>query len=210
MIRRLLDKFLHVAQNRTQVAYDATFFTEAWFRNWAELQPVLWALIAAQPRWRAVLDYGCGAGAMVDPMNDEGYRYIGCDRSVEARTLYLRHFGRHPGRFLTDLSEALTEEFDLALAFDVFEHMADDEIRIFLQETQAIPEFFVNISRERGLPGHINIKSDKQWIALCESSGLSLDANTTDLLRRRYCELRPRRSDLWHKNLFVFSRTTGQ
>jgi SAM-dependent methyltransferase len=206
MIQRLLAKIIR----QNCVVYNSTFFNEAYFQNWTELRPILANLIRTQSRWRAILDYGCGPGIMIDSMNDAGYYYVGYDRSVEARAMYASKFGKYPNLFVKDLSKVRLEDFDLLLAFDVLEHLTNQEVRMLLRTTHAIQEVFVNISRACWIPGHINIKSDRKWIKLFESEGLFLETEVTDYIRRRYRELRPSRPDIWHKNIFVFMRTDAQ
>jgi SAM-dependent methyltransferase len=202
VIRKLFARF----PKARKVTYGDQFFTEAWFDGWQELAPVLRALIATQPSWRAILDYGCGPGAMIDLMNAAGWRYVGCDRSQEARSLYLERFGTNPQCYESDLDVALNAGFDVLLSFDVLEHLTDDEVRILLRATARIPEVFVNISRARKIPGHINLKNDERWVALFAQEGLKLHHERTETLRQRYVQLRPKRQDMWDRNMFVFFR----
>lgn len=201
MLSRLFARF-----RRWTGRYDASFFTGEWFAGWRELAPVLARLVSHEPRWRAILDYGCGPGAMIDPMTERGYRYIGCDVSPEARALYLAHYGRHPDRYVASLDALAGQSFDLLLSFDVLEHMQDAEIDALLARCGAIPEALLNISRERHIPGHVNIKGDEAWIAFFESRQWRYERERTERLRALYLELRPGGPDLWHRNLFLISR----
>lgn len=201
MLSRLLARF-----KRWTGRYDESFFTEPWFAGWRELAPVLARLVAHEPQWRAILDYGCGPGAMIDPMTEAGYDYVGCDVSPEARGLYLAHFGRHPERYVPSLDAVGGRRFDLVLAFDVLEHMQDDEIDALLGRCSAIPEALFNISRERHIPGHVNIKPDADWIAYFAARRWHYERERTEALRALYLTLRPGGPDRWHKNLFLFAR----
>lgn len=201
MLNRLINRLL-----RRPVVYDGSFFTQAWFREWAELRMVLAALIESEPKWRAVLDFGCGPGVMIDLMTDRGLDYVGCDYSAEAHQLYLKHYGQHPERYLTNLDDAVSKKNDLLLSFDVLEHMRDDEIAKVLDKVRSIPELLLNISRTRGIPGHINIKSDRAWIAYMKAQGYHFEENRTRKLRQIYTQQRPGSPDQWDRNLFLFSR----
>lgn len=201
MLNRLMNRLL-----RRPVVYDGSFFTEAWFKEWAELRMVLAALIESEPKWRAVLDFGCGPGVMIDLMTDRGLDYVGCDYSAEARQLYQEHYGRHPERYLASLDDAVAKQHDLLLSFDVLEHMRDDEIASVLDKVRSIPEVLFNISRTRGIPGHINIKSDRAWIAYMKAQGYRFEENRTYKLRQLYAQQRPGSPDRWDRNLFLFSR----
>ena len=188
------------------VRYDEGFFAEAWYRNWALLAPVLGELLTHEGRWKSFLDYGCGPGAMIDFMSERGLHYVGCDLSPEPRRLYLERYGGHPDRYVQSLSQIGGVRFDVLVLFDVLEHLRDEEIRGLLRDTAAIPEVLANISREPGIPGHVNIKRDAEWIGFFGSLGWAYQESRTHELRRRYLELRPRGPDLWHRNLFLFSR----
>lgn len=201
MLDRLINRLL-----RRPVVYDDSFFTDSWFKEWANLSIVLASLIESEPKWHAVLDFGCGPGAMIDLMAERGLDYVGCDYSAEARQLYLEHFGRYPERYLSNLDEAVAKKNDLLLAFDVLEHMRDDEIAGLLVKVHSISELLFNISRTRGIPGHINIKSDRAWIAFMKKQGYRFEEKRTHKLRQLYAQQRPGSPDRWDKNLFLFSR----
>lgn len=204
MLGRLINRLL-----RRPVVYDGSFFTEAWFREWAGLRMVLAALIESEPKWRAVLDFGCGPGVMIDLMTDRGLDYVGCDYSAEARELYLEHYGRYPERYLASLDDAVAKQNDLLLSFDVLEHMRDDEIAKVLDKVRPIPELLFNISRTRGIPGHINIKSDRAWIAFMKAQGYRFEEKRTHKLRQLYAQQRPGSPDRWDRNLFLFRRAAS-
>lgn len=189
------------------VVYDANFFAKNWFIEWNTLQFVLASLIESEPKWRTILDFGCGPGIMIDLMTDRNLKYVGCDYSAEARQLYLQHFGKHPTHYLPNLDNSNLKEYDLLLAFDVLEHMKDDEIAGMVKQVSEIPELLFNISRTRGIPGHINIKSDRAWIAFMKEQGYSLEERRTLDLRKLYSKKRPGSPDLWDRNLFLFKRT---
>jgi 2-polyprenyl-3-methyl-5-hydroxy-6-metoxy-1,4-benzoquinol methylase len=201
MLRRLINR-LH----RGPVIYDDNFFQEAWFKEWMTLSSVLKLMLESEPNWKSVLDFGCGPGVMIDLMVDSGLDYVGCDYSAEARQLYLSNYGRYCERYLTTIEAALASKRDLLLAFDVLEHLQDEEIATLLETTAVIPEMLFNISRTRGIPGHVNIKSDRAWLTFMQAHGLHLEQQRTQALRQLYAKLRPGSPDRWDKNLFLFRR----
>jgi SAM-dependent methyltransferase len=193
------------------VTYDHTFFAEPWFREWEGLKLVLAELVESRPRWRRILDFGCGPGVMIDFMTARGHRYVGCDSSPEARDLYLRSFGANPGSYVASLETAVrAEPFDLFLSFDVFEHLTDEQCDGVLRTVAPIPELLVNISRVRGIPGHVNLKSDEGWVSFFGTRGLDLAEEETEALRTLYEKLRPGSPDRWNRNLFVFRRRRAE
>ncbi|MBT8525956.1 class I SAM-dependent methyltransferase [Polynucleobacter paneuropaeus] len=203
MLNRLIQRILV----RKNVVYDKTFFQDSWVSNWNELQFVLRALIKENRSWKKILDFGCGPGIMIDLMNDGDVQYKGCDYSVEARKLYLEWFGKNPDLYFQTIEEVILKEVDVLITFDVFEHMADQEIDLLLEKCKSIPNYLFNISRNRRIPGHINIKSDHAWLSFFKRHNLTLDDQNTNYLRNYYLKLRPNHQDLWHKNLFVLSKT---
>lgn len=205
----MLSRFLNRLMRRP-VVYDDSFFEETWFKEWESLSVVLASLIESEPRWRTVLDFGCGPGVMIDLMTARGLDYVGCDYSSEAQQLYLAHYGRNPERYLSNLEVAAARKNDLLLAFDVLEHMRDDEIVRLIEKAHAIPELLFNISRTRGIPGHINIKSDRAWVGFMKEYGYKLEEARTQRLRQLYAQLRPGSPDRWDRNLFLFSREASR
>jgi len=201
MLLRLINRL-----QRRPVVYDEHFFQAAWFKEWEKLSGVLSDLIQSETKWRSIVDFGCGPGVMIDLMTDHGLDYVGCDYSKEAYQLYLSHYGKFPMRYVSTLDEAISKKRDVLLAFDVLEHMRDEEIANLIANTLSIPEMFFNISRTRGIPGHINIKSDRAWLSFMESNGLFLDIKRTFSLRQMYKQLRPGSPDCWDCNIFLFCR----
>jgi SAM-dependent methyltransferase len=205
-LRGLLRRLRALLRRLRPVRYDAGFFGDEWHRNWAGLAPVLGELLTREGRWKAFLDYGCGPGLMIDVINERGYSYVGCDVSPEPRRIYLERYGRYPGRYVQSLAQLGGMRFDVLVLFDVLEHLRDAEVETLLAATAATPEVLANISRERGIPGHVNIKGDAGWIEFFGARGYEYQESRTQALRRRYLELRPDGRDLWHRNLFLFRR----
>jgi len=206
MFRNVIRKFLP----RRNIAYDATFFQDQWFESWEVLKLVLEKLIESKPAWKKILDFGCGPGIMIDHMNHVTYRYIGCDYSKEAAKLYLQNYGKYPDKYVNSLVNPLCQEaFDVFLSFDVFEHLTDAEIADVLKQVPLIPTLFLNISRTRGIPGHINLKSDRSWVQFMQTLGYAFASSETETMRKLYVSLRPDVSDGWDRNLFVFHKSTA-
>lgn len=201
MVKNILNRLL----NRP-VVYGDNFFRNDWFKEWATLREVLFALIESDSKWRSVLDFGCGPGVMIDFLNDRNVNCVGCDYSQEARDLYLKKYGKYPSKYIRNLDETDLGTFDLLIAFDVLEHMHDEEVSRLVNEVNAIPELLLNISRARGIPGHINIKSDQDWIFFIQAQGYAFEAERTRTLRNLYARLRPGSPDQWDRNLFLFRR----
>ena len=187
-----------------KVNYDASFFGETWFQNWEALKFVLKELIEFDSNWKRILDFGCGPGVMIDLMNNAGYDYVGFDTSDQARKLYLDRFGGYPEKFFNNLEHLKDSEWDLCISFDVLEHMEDEQIIKVFSGLENVSELFLNISRQKGIPGHINLKKDDDWVNFFEEIGFRYDSIKTESLRKKYLELRSNGPDQWHENIFLF------
>ena len=187
-----------------KVNYDASFFGDTWFENWEALKFVLKELIEFDSHWQRIFDFGCGPGVMIDLMNNEGYDYVGFDTSDQARELYLNRFGGYPKKFTNNLEHLKDSEWDLCISFDVLEHMEDEQVIDVFSGLSNVSELFLNISRQKGIPGHINLKEDNDWVRLFKEIGFKYNSKKSESLRMKYLELRPNAQDQWHENIFLF------
>ena len=203
MFRKALNKILP----QRNVVYDATFFQKQWFQSWDILKLVLQKLIESNPSWKKILDFGCGPGIMIDHMNQAGFLYIGCDYSADTAKLYHENYGQYPELYVNSLTNPICQQsIDVFLSFDVFEHLTDLQIEGVLKQIPSISTLFLNISRAKGIPGHINLKSDGAWISFMQGLGYGFDSSATERMRQVYISLRPEASDSWDKNLFIFQK----
>lgn len=189
------------------VKYGSDFFSQDWFENWTVLKDVLKEIIYEFPEWRSFLDFGCGPGIMVKEFENTRLDYIGCDYSEDAKALYLNKLGGNGSLYKNNLHQINGRDFDVLLSFDVFEHMTDSEIEEVLNRLDGIKFLFLNISRSRFVPGHINLKSDRKWIQFFERNAFLFDAVRTQVARSKYASLKPDKADLWDQNLFIFKRS---
>jgi SAM-dependent methyltransferase len=98
-----------------------------WFRNRNRL--LLWALDACFPRWQSFMEVGCGTGFALSGISK---RFP--NRELSGSELFLEGLlharGRLPDLPLHQMDAAripFEEEFDVMGAFDVLEHVAEDE-----------------------------------------------------------------------------------
>jgi len=104
-------------------AAEATHF---WFRSRAQI--VLWALRRYFPRLRSVLEIGCGMGTLSGAMSSSlpHVKIMATDVLLEALS---RAQCRFPNVEFVQMDVThlpFEEEFDVAAAFDVIEHLDDD------------------------------------------------------------------------------------
>jgi len=115
--------------------------------------------------------------------------------------LYLDRYGKHPDKYVSIMPNS---GFDVVVSFDVFEHMEDGQVSEMLALSHRTLHLLANINRTPGIPGHINLKSDEEWIRFINNSGFEFDRSGTERLRALYLRLRPEATDAWDKNLFLF------
>jgi SAM-dependent methyltransferase len=188
------------------VSYDEDFFAQEWFDNWNGLKGLLAELLESDPAWRKIIDFGCGPGLMIDYMNERGKKYYGFEPSQKAKDLYFSHFGKNSDLYYSDLNLLKDMKFDLLVSFDVFEHMNDAQIHDSLRCFNQVPELLLNISRNKYIPGHINLKSDQGWIDFMNKQGYEFSIEKTQKIRNLYLQKRPQAQDLWNKNIFIFKK----
>jgi SAM-dependent methyltransferase len=208
----MIKKILIYLANRLNlnVKYGDNFFKEDWFENWENLKEVLEQLIKTQEDWKAILDFGCGPGIMIPFMNEKGFEYIGCDYSNDAKKLYLERFKGDESLYVDSIESLKDKSFDVFLSFDVFEHMTNKEISTLLKQLPKVTHLFVNISRSKFIPGHVNLKSDEQWISFFKQNDYKFNNERTNTIRDKYLSIKPNGEDLWHKNIFVFSKVNEE
>jgi len=187
------------------VKYDSRFFNNQWFNNWNDLKYILESLINSTGEYSNIIDYGCGPGVMIDFMNeDKKYNYYGYDNSADAFDLYLINYGANPNKYLREKKQLTEIPWDLCVSFDVLEHMENIEIEETFSYEGNFNKLFLNISREKHIKGHINIKNNDDWISFIENIGYSFNEIETDLVRNSYLNLKHQGEDKWNENLFIF------
>lgn len=118
---------------------------------------------------KRILDFGCAVGHFMDGLEKIGYNNIwGYDISRWATSEASK---RHK---IISQNELYEEKFDICFAFDVLEHMTDEQVKYFLQNIKCeilflrIPvsnnggkSFVLDVSNNDAT--HINCKEKKDW-----------------------------------------------
>ncbi|MCP4712486.1 MAG: class I SAM-dependent methyltransferase [Planctomycetes bacterium] len=129
--------------------------------NWGIIYRMYWDKLISQDS--SILEIGCGNGYLCKRLNIEGYNVVGMDVVADQRGgifPYKRH----------DITETpwpfQDKQFDVGLAFDVFEHIAEDQLEAVLSE-------FVRVSKSQAasIPHlksvgklHVTVKPVEWWL----------------------------------------------
>ena len=82
--------------------------------------------------------------------------------------------------------------------------MNNFEIEDLFVNNIIVKKLFLNISREKHIKGHINIKTDCEWIKYFENLEFTFNEKETKNVRDYYLTLKPDGADKWNKNMFIF------
>ena len=99
-----------------------------------------------------VLEIGCGAGDLLKTLAGRGHTGIGLELSDETAAIARQTLGAHNRAFEVRVAdyEDLAERFDVLMAFDVLEHIEDDEKALAAWRALLRPEGLLLIS----VPAH--------------------------------------------------------
>jgi 2-polyprenyl-3-methyl-5-hydroxy-6-metoxy-1,4-benzoquinol methylase len=118
-----------------------------------------------------VLDYGAGTGVYSDAFHKLGFK-VKCFEIWEAHLNYIKDKAPH----LEVISKPVTT--DLMLFIEVAEHMTDKELKALFKKIK--PKYILFSSTSKSKPewdeqwGHINIKSQSDWVDLFFDFGYKL------------------------------------
>ena len=111
------------------------------------------------PDSRSILDIGCGNGLLLNELIKRGYLVSGCD---VANGPYVRTY---PFWKCDIRDTAIPAGYDLALCFDVLEHIDTDQVIPALANiAQSAERFVFTIAGYGEPPTHLTIKSPGWWL----------------------------------------------
>jgi SAM-dependent methyltransferase len=125
-------------------------FPELTMAAWLRFDEIRRGLSTAKPR--NVLEIGAGQGGL-GAWIARRHEYVGFEPDAESRAVAVgRVAASTRARVIDELDAALTEKFDLACAFEVLEHIEDDESALDHWHSLIAPRGFLLIS----VPAHAN------------------------------------------------------
>ena len=118
----------------------------------------------------SVLDFGCGTGVYSEVLRQEGFNIIGQDIFKSHRDYCKENYP------LLKVYQK-PRQADLMLWIEVAEHMTDQEITKALEVVKPRVILFSSVPWTTDFDadwGHINIKTEKDWIAMFKELGYKL------------------------------------
>ena len=176
---------------------DAEFFEISWEMGANQLNTQYRALFHQLAQWifreltpKTALEIGCGPGYLLHCLNQLGIQTIGVDGNPFSRELFTQEHPQYAQHYLLD--KAFENDYapiDVLISIECFEHIPDAGLHASLEKIAAKlkPQFIVFSSTPYADPnpdwdiqwGHINLKSEAQWIALFSQFGYEVVPNVT-------------------------------
>ena len=131
---------------------------------------------------KTFLDCGGGVGAYTKSMLEQGLDCTYVDLSkihgeyVSKRLVNSDNQTLHI--YIKDFTTQKFKTFDLVASIEVMEHIEDDKLKPFLKNIKCKYFHFSSTPNKTDFDnawGHINIKSEEEWIALFNECGFTLD-----------------------------------
>jgi hypothetical protein len=127
---------------------------------------------------RNIIEIGAGMGTLGECLIQKGCNYYGIEPNK-----YHRDFAYSRGIILCDLGD-YPNHCQMIVSIEVFEHLTDDQIRDYLNNIEC-QYFYFSSTPDKTTEefdqwwGHINLKSEDEWIKLFSEFGFELDKKLT-------------------------------
>ena len=151
--------------------------------DYINLMRSVYNVIDSLPNISNILEIGCGIATLGYIINkDNKYNYIGIDPNVE----HIKEANKYNVDILNDYSTLENKKYSLGVSIEVFEHLTDDIINEYLNIFSFDYFIFSSTPYYNNEPyneyetfdifwGHINIKTESEWIELFGKYGYILD-----------------------------------
>ena len=184
--------------------YDKRYYEE-FIEGWAQSAAVIMA--RSMYEWKqpkAVIDVGCGTGALLAAFRDLGCSVRGLEYS-DAGLDYCRARGIPVEKFNIEKDSFESSGADLVVSFEVAEHLAPRCADRYVKLLCSMSDHIAMSAATPGQSGtdHVNEQPHSYWIEKFEAAGYSFDA---DVSRRLSIEWRqPGVAFFYSDNVMVFS-----
>jgi SAM-dependent methyltransferase len=153
---------------------------------------------------QSIIDVGCGTGALLEAFRQMGCNVFGLEYS-EAALAYCRKRAL-PVRKFNIAKDNLQASFDLAVSFEVGEHLAPWSADRYVELLCSLSSRIVLSAAPPGYGGtdHINEQPQSYWINKFTEKGCAFDQDTTKRLSLNW---RENSVAFWYSdNVMVFQR----
>lgn len=131
---------------------------------------------------KTFLDCGGGVGAYTKSMLEQGLDCTYVDLSKIHGEYVSKRLVKNENQtlhiYIKDFTTQKFKMFDLVASIEVMEHIEDDKLKPFLKNIKCKYFHFSSTPNKTDFDdawGHINIKSEEEWIALFNECGFTLD-----------------------------------
>jgi len=137
----------------------------------------------------SVIDVGCGTGALLAQLKQNGFKLRGLEYS-DAGIASCRERGLHVEKFDLESEEAIEGSWDLTVSFEVAEHlpesMADNYVRVITQFSPVVIMSAATVGQ--GGKDHVNEQPHEYWIAKMRRRSFDYDEETSHQVRAEWAE----------------------
>jgi 2-polyprenyl-3-methyl-5-hydroxy-6-metoxy-1,4-benzoquinol methylase len=174
---------------------DAEFFQVSWEMGANQLNSNYRHLFSNLAKWiseelqpKSALEIGCGPGYLLNCLNELKIDAYGVDGNPFSKQLFTREHPQYADKYFLDKEfENHYSSTDALVTIECFEHIPDSGLHITLEKItkKLSPEFIVFSSTPYPEPnpdwdvmwGHINMKTEAQWIELFAKYGYDVVPN---------------------------------
>lgn len=161
----------------------------------------------------SVIDVGCGCAGYVKGFLDRGLLAVGIEGSenclpflmVEKYQIYILDI-RKP----FDISEEHGYKSDLAMCFEVAEHIEAEYVNIFIQNLKKLSNEILITAAPPGQGGlkHVNCQPKEYWVEKMKMIGSRYDYDDeyTELIKSKFTHLHRREIKVYHDNIMFFRK----
>ncbi|HEY1386025.1 MAG TPA: methyltransferase domain-containing protein [Dongiaceae bacterium] len=183
-------------------AYSQEFYANRYANTVHSAQTILGILLARIPPVHSAVDIGCGVGAWLSVLRDQGLEVQGVDGPWVDQNLLAIPRDRFKQIDLSSASIALPRRYDLAMSLEVAEHLPPARAGEFVSSLTALSDYvlFSAATPFQGGVNHFNEQWQHYWVDLFSARGYVVH----DFIRQRIWN-DPKMPFWYRQNILFFS-----
>lgn len=190
--------------NKLEDVYGDKFFRKRNSLSW-RVPYVCNAIIKAYPAAKSIVDVGCAIGDYTRGFLDRGIVAGGIEGSSASKSYWVV-----PNIQIYDLRKLFaTWEYDLAMCFEVLEHVEPEYAGILVQNLINLSNNILVSAAPPGQlgVGHVNCQPKKYWIELFDRVDYIADHNIVNIIRNEWQPVKEKRAmRAYYQNLMAFRK----